>query len=150
MYGDIVCAFVDLIEINDFNALFSCNFFGDKWIIGDHIHLEPLSERGNHRANPAETDYANGFIKYFSAREAFLVPFFFFHGGICLGYISGEGHHHGNGVLCSGNGIAPRGVHHHDAMLTGCLGVYIIYTSSCTTDDLEILGCSDNICSGFC
>ena len=59
-------------------------------------------------------------------------------GGIGLGDLSRQRKHHGDGVLCRGDGIAERRVHHHNAFLRGGGQVDIIDTNTGAANDFHI------------
>ena len=56
--------------------------------------------------------------------------------GVGLGDLTGNGKHHCNRMLCGGDGVAERRIHHDDAFFRGFGDIHIIYADPCAANDL--------------
>jgi hypothetical protein len=112
---------------------------------GDHLHLQPDGAAGNHRADIAAADQAQGLAGDLDPHEGGFLPLARMGRGVGLGDHPGGGEQHGDGVLGGGDRVAKRGVHHHDALGRGGGEVNIIDPDPGAADDLQVIGFCDDI-----
>jgi len=62
-----------------------------------------------------------------SACVLLAIPFALVQGGVCLGYVPGQGQHHGDGVLGCGDGISAGGIENDDPLFGRSLYIHIVY-----------------------
>ncbi len=60
------------------------------------------------------------------------------HGRVGAHQVTRQGQHESEGVLGDGNGIAARGVHHHDAALGGSVEIDVVDAYAGASDDAQL------------
>ena len=138
MQGDEISARQHLVEVGLFNADFQRPFGGQKRVKGDHFHLQAKRARRSDGTDIAAADNAQRLAGQLNPHKARLLPFPVMGRGVGLRDLSRQREHHGDGVLCRGDGIAERRVHHHNAFLGGGGQVDIIDTDTGAADDFHI------------
>ncbi len=102
--------------------------------MGDDIHFKAYGTVRHHGANPAHANDPQGFVAIFVTHEFCFFPKTCFHRSSSLRYFARERHHHGDGVLGGGDGIAAWGVHDNDAVFAGGWNIDVINAGACATD----------------
>ena len=120
-------------------------FLADVGVGGDHIHVQPFGPFGHHPADVAQADDAEGFTGDLDPGQRLLLPAALPQGSGSLGNVAGQGQHQGNGVFGGGDGIAPRGVHHHDPFAGGGLDIDVVHADAGAADHLEAVGVLEDL-----
>ncbi len=126
MDGDEVGPGQKLVQGDQFRPDFGRQFFGDKGVVAQDPHPQAQGSFGYHGADASHADDPQGLIEQFGALKFLFLPFAFPHGTGRLGNVAGHGHHERQGVLRGGDGVAPGGVHHHDAPFGGRRDVHVV------------------------
>ena len=102
-----------------FDAKLSGAIGSEKGIETDNLHVQARGTAGHLAANAAETDDAQGLAGQLDADKLAALPLARLQARGGERNVAGQGHHHGDGMLGGGNGIAARRVHDQDAAARG-------------------------------
>ncbi len=135
VHGEKITARQELIEIGDtFDAELGGPVGREEGIEADQLHIQPGGASSHLPANPAQADNAERLAGELDADKPAAFPF----AGVqaCRGEwdVAGQGHHHGDGMLGRGNGVAAGRVHDDDAAPRGGGDVDIVDAHAGTND----------------
>ncbi len=144
--GDEVGAGEQVVEVLDaLDAEGDGALGGEEGVVGDDLHLQPDGARGDHRADVAAADEAEGLAGDLDAHEARLLPPAGAGRGVGGGDLPGAGEQHGDRVLGGGDRVAEGGVHHHDALGRGRGDVDVVDADAGAADDAQGAGLGDQV-----
>ncbi len=135
--GDEIGAGQEFIQGDQLHPDSRSHFLGDERIKADNPHSESQAPFRHHPADAAQADDPQGLVKHFRSLVFLLFPLPLGHGPVGLGDIAGHGQHEGNGVLGGGDGVAPRGVHDHDALFAGRRDVHVVQSGAGPTHHFQ-------------
>ena len=75
-------------------------------------------------------------MRQFNAHELGFFPFARMGGRACLGDLTCDGEHHGDGMFGGGDHVAKGGVHHDDPLFGRGVAVNIVDTNARAANDL--------------
>ena len=116
MQRDEIAALEQLVQLYPLDAEVGGALGRQERIVGDHLHAQRPGAVGDDRADVAATDDAQGFARELDPHEPGFFPLAALGRGVGGGDAPGQRHHHGDGVLGGGDGVAVGRVHHHDAL----------------------------------
>ena len=128
-----------LVQLHKLDAQEPSLLVGHKWVVAVDLHLEAAGPPSDLGAHLAQADDAKHLVANLNAHERAPPPLAAAKGLVGLGYVPGQGHHQGDGVLGGGNGVACRGVHHRYALSGGGFQVDVVDAHTGAANHLELL-----------
>ena len=138
MQRDEIGALEQLVEFDLFHAHLQRAFLGQEGVITQHMHLQPDGALADDAADIAATDHAERLAGDLGAHEFRLLPLAGLGRGIGGGKLAGDGEHHGDRVLGSGDRVAEGRVHDDDTATRSGRDIDIVDADTGATDDLEV------------
>jgi hypothetical protein len=111
----------------------------------DDVHLQSDRAVGHDRSHASQADDAQRFVAVLVAQKFAFFPTARFHGRGGLGDLARERHHHGDGVLGGGDGIAAGVCSSHDPALAGGGNVDVVHPRAGAADGGKLSGRFDDL-----
>ena len=135
--GDEVGPAVDLVEAGGFHAHARGGLRRDEGVVAQHLHAQPQGSFGHDAPYVPQAYDSEGLVAHLHARELLPVPAAGLERCRRLGNVPRQGQHERDGVFAGGDVVAPRRVHHHDALLAGSVHVDVLHAHAGAADDPE-------------
>ena len=137
--GDDVGALEQLVQFHLLDAHFLGPLRRQERVIAHHLHAQAQRPIAHDGADIAAADDAQRLGGQLDTHELGLFPLAFMGGRVGLRDLAGQRHHHRDGVLGRGDGIAERRVHHDHALGGRSRDIDIVDTDTGAADDLEVV-----------
>ena len=139
MQRDEIGAADQIVELDLLDAEVLGALGREKWIVGDHLHAQPVRAVDHDRADIAAADHAQRLAGDLHAHETVLLPFAGLGGDVGLRDLPGERQHQGDRVFGGRDRIAERRVHHDDAFCRRRRNVDVVDADAGAADHFQAL-----------
>ena len=116
-----------------------------KRVVGHHIHAHGLGHPGHVGADLAEPHHPKFLLVELVAHIFLAVPAAGHGARVGMGHMARQREHQGQGMLCRGNGVALRGIHHNHAPLGRRGHIDVVDPHAGTANDAEFVGRFDDL-----
>ena len=142
--SDVECEVVgvleDVVDRDERDVVLAGDDGGDEGVVANERHAEGVGAAGDFEADAPEPDDAERLAPQLGALQGLLIPLARVHGAVGARNRPAHGDHQAEGELGYGDGVGARGVHHHDALVGGGIGVDVVDADSGAANNPKLGG----------
>ena len=134
---DVIGGSEQLSQVGQPNLHLLSTIRSNKWVVRNHLHPHGPGNLGHMGSDLAETHHTKGLFVELITDVFFTVPLPDTHAGMGLGHMPGNGEHHRQSMLRSGDGVALGRIHNQNPALGGGGHIHVVHAHTGSANDLE-------------